>query len=70
MKKKKWSKTEKNLLDQRGLIETVICQLKHRYQVWHTRHRSILNAMTHLMAALAAYVINPLKLSAIKWLNS
>jgi Transposase DDE domain len=70
MKKKNLSKNEKNLLDQRGLIETVICQLKYRYQVWHTRHRSILNAMTHLMAALAAYVINPLKLSAIKLLNS
>lgn len=57
---------EKQLLNQRNLIETVIDHLKHRYQVWHTRHRSIINALTHLVAALAAYVIKPLKLSAIK----
>lgn len=59
---------EKQLLNQRGIIETVIGHLKHCYQVWHTRHRSILNAMTHLVAALAAYTIEPLKLSAIKLL--
>jgi len=59
---------EKQLLNQRGIIETVIGHLKHCYQVWHTRHRSIINAMTHLVAALAAYTIKPLKLSAIKLL--
>jgi hypothetical protein len=52
-------------LNQRGLIETVIGHLKHHYHVWHTRHRSIINAFTHLVAALAAYVIEPLKLFAI-----
>lgn len=57
---------EKQLLNQRNLIETVIDHLKHHYQVWHTRHRSILNALTHLVAALSAYAIEPLKLSAIK----
>lgn len=60
------SSYEKQLLNQRGIIETVIGHLKHCYQVWHTRHRSMLNAMTHLVAALAAYAIEPLKLSAIK----
>jgi hypothetical protein len=59
---------EKQLLNQRGIIETVIGHLKHCYQVWHTRHRSLTNAMTHLVAALAAYAIEPLKLSAIKLL--
>ena len=59
---------EKQFLNQRGIIETVIGHLKHCYQVWHTRHRSIINAMTHLVAALAAYAIEPLKLSAIKLL--
>lgn len=59
---------EKQLLDQRGIVETVIGHLKHHYHVWHTRHRSILNAMTHLVAALAAYTIEPLKLSAIRML--
>lgn len=62
------SSYEKQLLNQRGIIETVIGHLKHCYQVWHTRHRSIINAMTHLVAALAAYAIEPLKLSAIKLL--
>lgn len=64
------SSYEKQLLNQRGIIETVIGHLKHGYQVWHTRHRSILNAMTHLVAALAAYAIKPLKLSAIKLLTN
>ena len=57
---------EKQLLDQRGIIETVIGHLKHHFQIWHTRHRSPLNAMTHLISSLATYVIEPLKLSAIK----
>lgn len=61
---------EKQLLNQRGLIETVINHLKHHYQVWHTRHRSVANALTHLLSALAAYVIEPLKLSAIKLLST
>lgn len=59
---------EKQLLFQRNLIETVIDHLKHHYHVWHTRHRSVINAMTHLVSALAAYAIEPLKLSAIKLL--
>lgn len=59
---------ETQLLNQRNLIETVIDHLKHHYQVWHTRHRSLLNALAHLVAALAAYTIAPLKLSALKLL--
>lgn len=60
---------EKQLLNQRGIIETVFDCLKHKYHVWHTRHRSVLNAMANLMAALAAYAIEPLALSAIKLLE-
>lgn len=59
---------EHQLLNQRNTIETVINHLKHHYQVWHTRHRSMINAMTHLISSLAAYAIEPLKLSAIKLL--
>lgn len=69
MKKNVLPKFEKYLLRQRGIIETVIDHLKHRYQIWHTRHRSPLHAMTHLLAALAAYTIEPLKISAIKRLS-
>jgi hypothetical protein len=60
---------EQQLLNQRGLIETVFNCMKNKYHVWHTRHRSVINALTHLMAALAAYVIEPLKLSAFKLLT-
>lgn len=59
---------EKQLLNQRNLIETIIDHVKHHYQVWHTWHRSILNALAHLVSALAAYTIELLKLSAIKLL--
>lgn len=68
MKPELLSQSERQLLNQRGLVETVIGYLKCHYHVWHTRHRSILNAFTHLIASLAAYVIEPLKLSAIKLL--
>lgn len=69
MKPQAYSVLEKQLLNQRGIIETVINHFKHHYQVWHTRHRSVINAMTHLMAAIAAYVIEPLKISTIKLLS-
>ena len=59
---------EQQLLNQRGIIETIFNCLKHKYHIWHTRHRSIFNAMSHLVAALAAYVIEPLKITAIKQL--
>jgi hypothetical protein len=39
------------------------------YQIWHTRHRSILNAMARLMAGIAAYTIELLKISAIRLLS-
>jgi hypothetical protein len=60
---------EQQLLNQRGLIETVFNCMKNKYHVWHTRHRSVINALTHLMAALAAYVIEPLNLSSFKLLT-
>jgi hypothetical protein len=62
------SRYERQLLNKRGIIETVIGHLKHCYQVWHTRHRSIINALTHLVAALAAYAIEPLQLGSLKML--
>jgi hypothetical protein len=65
----KLSNYEQQLLNQRGIIETIFNCLKHKYHIWHTRHRSVINAMSHLMAALAAYTIEPLKLSAFKQLT-
>lgn len=69
MKEKIYTPFEKQLLDKRGIIETVINHFKHHFQIWHTRHRSVLNAMAHLMAGIAAYTIEPLKISAIKLLS-
>jgi Transposase DDE domain len=66
----KLDKYERQLLNQRGIIETIFNCLKHKYQIWHTRHRSIVNAMSHLIAALAAYTIEPLKLSAFRLLTA
>lgn len=69
MKAVDYSTVEKQLLNQRGIIETVIHHFKHHYHIWHTRHRSVLNAITHLVAGMAAYVIEPLKISAIRLLS-
>ncbi|MBK2357842.1 IS982 family transposase, partial [Francisella hispaniensis] len=33
------------------------------------RHRSINNAFTHLMAALAQFIINPIKINNYKYLD-
>lgn len=63
------SSYERRLLNKRGMVETVIGHLKHCFQVWHSRHRSIMNALTHLVAALAAYSIQPLQLGDIKMLS-
>ena len=60
---------EQQLLNQRNIIETVIDHLKNHYQIWHSRHRSIFNAFVHLLAGLAAYSIEPLRLYAIKSLE-
>ena len=66
----KLDKYEQQLLNQRGIIETIFNCLNHKYQIWHTRHRSIINALSHLIAALAAYTIEPLKLSAFRLLSA
>ena len=57
------------MLNQRGMVETFFDCLKHKYHIWHTRHRSVINALTNLVSALAAYTIEPLKLSAFKLLG-
>lgn len=46
---------DKVLLQKRGMIESVIDCLKNECQIEHTRHRSPINALTHLVAGLVAY---------------
>lgn len=50
-------------LDKRGMIETVIDQLKNIFHVSHTRHRSVINAQVNIFAGLLAYVFKPKKIS-------
>jgi hypothetical protein len=69
MDPKIYSAFEKQLLNQRGIIETVINHFKHHFQIWHTRHRSIINALTHLLAGIIAYTIEPFIISAIRYIR-
>jgi hypothetical protein len=55
MKKKMYSAFEKFFLKKRGIIETIIDQLKNLYHVEHSRHRSPINFLVNTLAALVAY---------------
>ena len=61
MKKQYISKIKKQWLDKRGLIESVIEQLKSICHIQHTRHRSAKNFVTNLMAGVLAYILKPKK---------
>ena len=52
---------DKLLLRKRALIETINDQLKNLVQIEHTRHRSLVNAMVNVLAALVAYSHQPCK---------
>ena len=52
---------EKLLLRKRGIIETVIDQLKNISQIEHYRHRSPINFVVNLFAGLIAYCLQPKK---------
>lgn len=51
------------LLSKRGIIETVIDQLKHLLQVDHSRHRSVMNFQVNVLGGLLAYIFKPRKVS-------
>lgn len=61
MKKKMHSAFEKFFLGQRGIVETIIDQLKNLYHVEHSRHRSPLNFLVNTIGALIAYAWRPNK---------
>lgn len=52
---------EKMLLRKRSMIETVFDILKCHFQLEHTRHRSISNALVHIISTLLAYCLKPTK---------
>jgi hypothetical protein len=53
--------SQKQLLKKRGLVETVIDQLKNVCQIEHTRHRSPINALVNILSGLVAYTLKPRK---------
>ena len=57
---------DKLLLRKRALIESINDQLKNICQIEHTRHRSPLNFLVHLLAGLAAYCHQPKKRSLVR----
>ncbi|MBL0941926.1 MAG: IS982 family transposase [Alphaproteobacteria bacterium] len=62
MKKRVLSCFQKFCLSKRGMIETVIDQLKNLYQIHHTRHRKPDNFIINLLAGLTAYTFKPNKI--------
>jgi len=65
MKNRLMRLSDKLLLQRRGLIESVIGQLKNIAQIEHSRHRSPINFAVNLMAGLIAYCHQPKKPSLI-----
>ena len=61
MKKQFIEPIKKYWLKKRGIIETIIDQLKSIFHLQHTRHRSIANYFTNILAALLAYTFKPKK---------
>ncbi len=53
--------SDKFLLRNRAIIETVNDQLKNISQIEHTRHRSVWNFMANIFAGLIAYSLQPKK---------
>jgi hypothetical protein len=61
MKKQFIEPIKKYWLRKRGIIETIIDQLKAIFHLQHTRHRSVANFFTNILAALLAYTFKPKK---------
>jgi hypothetical protein len=64
MKDKVISPVQQTFLNQRGIVETIIDQLKSLCHIQHTRHRSPTNFVVNLLAGLFAYVLKPKKVAA------
>jgi Transposase DDE domain len=57
---------DKLLLRKRAIIESINDQLKNICQIEHTRHRSPMNFLVHLLAGLIAYCHQPKKPSLVR----
>jgi IS5 family transposase len=52
---------DKLMLRKRFVIETVLDTLKSEMGLEHSRHRSVMNAMVHILSCLVAYAFRPNK---------
>jgi hypothetical protein len=50
---------DKIMLRKRLVIETVLDTLKSEMGLEHSRHRSVINAMVHILSCLIAYAFKP-----------
>jgi hypothetical protein len=53
----------KYYLDKRGMIETIIDQLKNLLHIDHSRHRSVMNFQINVLGGILAYIFKPRKVS-------
>nr|MBP6986609.1 IS982 family transposase [Alphaproteobacteria bacterium] len=63
MKEKFIEPIKKYYLEKRGIIETIIDQLKNLLHIDHTRHRSVMNFQINVLGGLVAYIFRPQKVS-------
>ncbi|MBD0392032.1 IS982 family transposase [Wolbachia endosymbiont of Pentalonia nigronervosa] len=52
---------EKILLRKRSIIETVFGSLKNKFEIEHSRHRSPVNFLVHILSTLASYSLQSKK---------
>ncbi len=52
---------DKILLGKPSIIENIFSVLKRSYELEHTRHRSIENALVHIISTLIAYSMPNIK---------
>jgi len=63
MKEKIISPINEYYLNKRGMIETIIDQLKNLLQIDHSRHRSPMNFQVNILGGLVAYIFKPRKVN-------
>jgi len=61
MKEKFIDPIKQQFLNQRGIIETIIDQLKNILHIDHSHHRSVINMQFNVLSGLLAYVFKPKK---------
>lgn len=66
MKKVLMKFEDKLLLNKRGIIESVNQKLQYTCQIEHSRHRSVFNFFTNVLAGLAAYAFLEKKPTIVK----